>query len=196
MEQTVVLLGAPPPFRAEEHLPEGVSELGAAEGIDGGVDEGVAHQQRHVQLEQRAVALAVRVGVARHDEDEVEEERRPAHHEGPEQDGERHRASHAAAAPTVSLALHARGVSGDLSGVATCQQEHVDVEEDDEQQGDGEDGYEEGLDEGSVEKAHHEHGRHAARRPDEGQDGGRPPHSHDVVIAERVEDSEVAVQGR
>ena len=172
-----------------------MSELSAAEGVDGGVDEGVAHQQRHVQLEQRAVALAVRVGVARHDQDEVEEERGPAHHKRAEQYGERHHASHVAPAPTVTLPLYAQRVSGDLSSMATRQQEHVDVEEDYEKQGDGEDGYEEGLDEGGVEEAHHEHGRHATRRPDEGQDGGRAAHRHDVVVAERVEDSEVAVKG-
>ncbi|KAG7223519.1 hypothetical protein INR49_015459 [Caranx melampygus] len=48
-------------------------ELWAAEGIDGRVDEGVAHQQHHVELEQRAVTLTVWVHRAHHDDDEVEE---------------------------------------------------------------------------------------------------------------------------
>lgn len=75
------------PLWTEKHLPESVPQLGAAEGVDGRVDEGVAHQQDHVELEQGPVTLTVWVHGARHDDDKVEEEWRPAHHERPKQDG-------------------------------------------------------------------------------------------------------------
>jgi len=146
-----------------------------------------------VQLEQRAVALAVRVGGAHHDDDEVEEERRPAHHEHPEQDGEGQGPSRAAAPspPTPTLPAADGGQGRDLPGVDARQHEHVDVEEADDRQGDDEEDDEEDHDELGGEEAHHEHGGHAARRPDDGQRGLGAPHRHDVVVAEGVEDGDV-----
>lgn len=145
------------PLRALQHLPEGLCELWAAEGVDGRVDEGVAHQQHHVELEQRAVTLTVWVGRAHHDDDEVEEKRRPAHYESPKEDGESQGPSHASAAAPPPL-LPAAGQSCDLPGVDSRQHEHVDVEEADGRQGDHEEDDKADHDELGGEEPHHEHG--------------------------------------
>lgn len=149
-----------PPLRALQHLPEGLCELWAAEGVDGRVDEGVAHQQHHVELEQRAVTLTVWVRRAHHDDDEVEEKRRPAHYESPKEDGESQGPSHAAAAPpplVPTLPPATGGQSCDPPGVHSRQHEHVDVEEADGRQGDDEEDDKADHDELGSKEPHHEH---------------------------------------
>lgn len=115
-------------------------ELRDAEGVDGRVDEGVAHEQHHVQLEQRPVTLAVRVHGAHHDDDEVDKEWRPAHHKRPKQDGEGYGPSHTVAPPPVMpVPPSATGGQGsNLPGMDACQHEHVDIQEVDNHQGDEE----------------------------------------------------------
>lgn len=167
-------------------------ELRDAKGVDARVDEGVAHEQNHVELEQRAVALAVRVHGARHEEDEVEEKRRPANHKGPKQDGESQDASHAVApAPQVPMLPAAVGQGSDLPGVDAGKDEHVYIQEVDHHQGDDKEDDKAAHDEVGVEEPHHEHGRNAAGCPDGAQDGARAPRGHDVVVAESVEDGDV-----
>ncbi len=170
-----------------------MSELSTAEGVDGWVDDGVAHQQHHMQLEQRSVTLAVRVHGAHHDDDEVEGKWRPTHHECPKQDGESQGSSHAASPPplTPTLPPATGGQSSDLPGVDARQHEHVDVEEADNHQGDDEEDNKADHDELGVEEPHHEHGRHPTCCPDDTQDGPCAPHCHDVVVSKSTEDGDV-----
>lgn len=65
---------------ATENLLEGVPQLQAAEGVDEGVDDRVAHDENQVGVEMGRVADAVGVGGAGDDEDQVEEERCPTNH--------------------------------------------------------------------------------------------------------------------
>ena len=137
-----------------------MSELGAAEGVDGRVDGGVAHHQHDVQLEQGAVTLTVRVHGAHREENEVEEKRRPTHNERPKQDGQSQGPSHAAAPPPLAAKLPptAAGQGSNLSGMDACQHEHVEVEEADNCQGDDKEDNKADHDELGVEEPHHEHG--------------------------------------
>lgn len=169
-----------------------MSELRDAKGVDGGVNEGVAHEQNHVELKQRPVALAVRIHGAHHHEDEVEKEGPPTNHERPEQDGQGQDAPHAVApAPLVLMLPAAVGQGGNLPGVDARKYEHVDVQEVDDHRGDDEEDDEAAHDEVGVEEPHHERGRNAASRPDGPQDGPCAPHGHDVVVAKCVEDGDV-----
>lgn len=140
-----------------------MSELDAAEGVDGRVDEGVAHQQHHVQLEQRAITLTIRVRWAQHDDDEMKKKWRPTHYERPKQNGECQGPSHAAAPPPPPPpATIAGGQSRDLPRMDARQHEHVYVKEADDRQGDDEEDDEADHDEVGVEEPHHKHGGHAA----------------------------------
>lgn len=95
------------PVRTKQHLPQGVPELGDAEGIYGRIEEGVARQQRHMQLEQRSVTLAVGVHGAHHDDDKVEKKWRPANHQRPKQDGDGLGPSHVAPPPLLVMIVPA-----------------------------------------------------------------------------------------
>lgn len=141
-------------------------ELGAAEGVDGGVNEGVAHHQHHVQLEQGSVTLAVRVHGAHHDDDEVEIKGHPAHNKCSEQNGERQSSPHIAAPPLLEPRLSDVGKSCDALGVDASQHEHVDVEEADDHQGDDEEDNEADHNKLEVKKRHHQHGQHSTCGPD------------------------------
>lgn len=137
-----------------------MSELRDAEGVDSRVYEGVAREQHHMQLEQRSVTLTVRVHGAHHDNDEVDEKWRPAHHESPKQDGESHGPSHAVAPPSLmpTPPAAAGGQGSNLPGMDACQHEHVDIEEVDHRQGDDEEDHKADHDDLGVEEPHHEHG--------------------------------------
>lgn len=178
----------------KQHLPEGLSELCAAERVNDGVDEGVAHQQHHVQLEQGAIALTVGVHGAGHDDEEVEEERCPAHHKGAEQQGQSQGSPHAAPPPLspTTLPSTAHGQGCDLPGVDACQHEHVDVEEADHRQGDDKEDDEADHSDVGVKESHHEYSTDATRRPDDAQDEPGTKHGHDVVVPQCIEDCDVA----
>lgn len=73
---------------AAENLLKRVAQFQAAEGVDEGVDDGVAHDEDQIGVEVGGVADAVGVPGAGYDEDEVEEEGGPAEDEYPQQDGD------------------------------------------------------------------------------------------------------------
>lgn len=153
-----------------------------------------------MELEERAEALAVRVRGTHHEDHQVHEERGPAHHEGPQEDGEGEGPSHGVAppapAPPLAPPTPVGGQGGNFPGVDASQHEHVGVDEVDDHHGDDEEGHEAGPDDVQVEEPHHEHRREAARRPDGGQDGACAPLGHDVVVLEGVEDGYVAETNR
>lgn len=136
-----------------------MSELSAAEGVDGRVDEGVAHQQHHMQLEQRSVTFTVWVHGTHHDDNEVDEKWRPTHHECPKQNGESQGPSHTVAPPPLmpTPPPAAGGQSSDLPGMDASQHEHVHIEEADNHQGDDEEDNKADHDEPGGEEPHHEH---------------------------------------
>lgn len=149
----------PPPVQTEQHPPEGVSQLRDAKGVDARINEGVAHEQNHVKLKQRSVALAVRVHGAHHEDDEVEKKRCPANHKCPKQDGQSQDAPHAIApSPLVPLPPTAVGQGSNLPGVDACKNEHVDVQEVDNCQGDNEEDNKAAHDEVGMEELHHQCG--------------------------------------
>lgn len=181
------------PVRAEQHLPEGVPELRDAEGVYGRVEEGVAHQQHHVQLEQRSVTLAVGVCWAHHDDDEVEKKWPPTHHKCPKQNGDSEGPSHVAAPPLLILGI----IPGtgrqcrNLSGMDARQHEHVDIQEADNHQTDEEQHDEADHDELEVKEPNQQHSQAPAYCPDDAQHGRRALHRHDVMVSECMEDGDV-----
>lgn len=169
-----------------------MSELRDAKSIDGRVNEGVTHEQNHVKLKHRSVALAVWVHWAHHEDDEVQKEWPPANHEGPKQDGQSQNASHAMAPPPLVLMLPTTiGQGGNLPGMDACEYEHVDIQDVDNCQGDDEEDDKAAHDEVGIEEPHHEHGGNTASCPDDTQDGASALHGHDVVVAECVEDGDI-----
>lgn len=119
----------------------------------------------------------------------MEEERPPAQNEDTEQDGEGDRALHAGG---LAPAFVKRG---DAPRVHVGQHEHVQVERRVEHQGDAEEG-DQAHDDGVVGVVHDEE--------DAGGDAGQPHYrddadgalrGHDAVVAQRVEDGDVAVRG-
>lgn len=136
-----------------------MSELGTSKGVDGRVDEGVAHKQHNMQLKQRSVTLAVRVLGAYHDDDEVDKKRGPTHHKCPKQDGESQGPSHAVATPPLMPALPTvtGGQSSNVSGMDACQHEHVNIEEADNHQRDEKEDNKADLDELGGKEPDHEH---------------------------------------
>lgn len=156
----------------------------------------MAHQQHQVKLKKRSVALTVRVQGAHHDQDHMEGKRCPANQKRPEQYSKSQGPPHAAAPPPLPPAgpSTAAREGRNLPGVDPRQQEHVDVQEADNHQGDHEDDHKADHEERKVEEPHHEQRRHPTRRPDEPQDGRRALHRHDVVVSESVEDSDVAAK--
>ena len=134
-------------------------------------------------------AGAVRVPRARDHEDEVEEERRPAHHEHPEEDGEGDGALHVGSLVDGRVARQRR----DALHVQARQQEHVHVERHHEHQHGEEHGDEADEHRGALRVDDEEDAGHGAARPDAGDDQHRPPQGHDVVVSQRVEDGDVAV---
>lgn len=169
-----------------------MSELGDAKGIDARVNEGMAHEQNHVELKQRSVTLAVWVHGAHHEEDEVEKKWCPANHKRPKYDGESQYAPHAVAPPPqLLMPPTAIGQGSNLPGMDAWKYEHVYVQEVNNHQGDNEEDHEAAHDEVGNEEPHHEHGWDGARGPDGTQDGPRALHGHDVVVAESMEDGDI-----
>lgn len=176
---------------AAEDLLEGFPHLLAPESVDDGVDDGVAHDENEVHVEVRHEAGAVRVPGAGDHEDEVEEERRPAHHKHPEEDGEGDGALHVRPLVDGRVARQRR----DPLHVQTCQQEHVDIEGGHEHQHGEEHGDETDEHRGTLRVDDEEDTRHDAARPDAADDHGCSPQRHDVVVSQSVEDGDVAVNG-
>lgn len=108
-----------------------------------------------MQLEKRAITLAVRVGGTHHDDDQVEEKRGPTDHKSPHQDGECQGASHAAA-PPLPPPTTTRGQRCNLARMYASQHKNEDVEEADDGQGEEEEDDEVDHDEGGVKEPHHE----------------------------------------
>lgn len=119
----------------------------------------------------------------------MHKKRGPAHHEHSKEDSEGQGSSHAVAppAPTPTPPPSIVGQSGNFLGMYAGQQEHVDVDQVDDRQGDNEEDYKAGHDDVGIEEPDHQHGRDAARCPDGTQDGTRAPHCHDVVVSKGVE---------
>lgn len=176
---------------AAEKLLEGFPHLLAAKGVDDGVDDGVAHDEDEVHVEVRHEAGAVRVPGAGDHEDEVEEERRPAHHEHPEEDGEGDGALHVGALVDGRVARQRR----DALHVQARQQEHVDVQRRHEHQHGEEHGDEADEHRGAFGVDDEEDAGDGAARPDAADDQHRSPQGHDVVVAQCIEDGDVAVDG-
>ena len=174
---------------AAADLLEGLPHLLAAEGVDDGVYDGVAHDEDEVHGELGHEAGAVGVPWAGDHEDEVQEEGRPAHHKHPEQDGERDGALHVGALVNGRVA----GQRRDALHVQPRQQEHVHVERGHQHQHGEEHGDEADEYRGALRVDDEEDARARAARPDAGNHQHGPPHGHDVVVAQGVEDGDVAV---
>lgn len=106
--------------QAAKDLLKGFPHLLAPEGVDDGVDDGIAHDEDEVHVEVRHEAGAVGVARAADHEDEMQEKGRPAHHKDAQQDGERDGALHAGGRATLLAE-----VDGDAARVDVRQQEHV-----------------------------------------------------------------------
>ena len=132
-------------------------------------------------------AHAVQVTGAGDHEDEVQEERRPAHDEDAQQDGERDGSLHAG--PLVDGVVSRQG--GDALDVRACQHEHVAVERCHEHQHGEEHGHQADDDGGGVRVDDEDDAAACAEGPDAGDDEAGPPHRDDVVVPECVEDGHV-----
>lgn len=176
-------------MRAAENLFEGFSHLLAAKGVDDGVDDGVAHDEDEVHVEVGHEAGAVGVPGAGDHEDEVEEEGRPAHHEHPEEDGEGDGALHVGPLMDGRVARQRR----DPLHVQTCQQEHVDVQRRHEHQHGEEHGDEADEHRGALWVDDEQDAGHGAARPDAADDQHRSSQRDNVVVSQRIEDGDVAI---
>lgn len=146
-----------------------------------------------MELEKWAEALAVRVHRAHHEYDEMDKKRGPAHHKHSEKNGEGQGPSHAVAPPaaTPPPLPSIIGESGNFLGMYAGQQEHVDVDQVDDNQWDNEKDNKAGHDDVGIKKPDHQHCRDAACCPDGTQDGTGAPHSHDVVVSKGVENGDI-----
>lgn len=178
-------------LRATENLLEGLPHLLAAEGVDDGVDDGVAHDEDEVHVEMGHEAGAVGVPGAGDHEDEVQEEGCPAHHEHPEQDGEGDGALHVGPLLDGRVARQGR----DALHVQARQQEHVHVEGRHEDQHGEEHGDEADEHRGALGVDDEEDAGDGAAGPDAADDQHGPPDGDDVVVPQGVEDGDVAVNG-
>lgn len=174
---------------AEDQLLQGFTQLLAPVRVNERVDERVADDEDEEEVKVPEEAVAEGAGGTGEDEDEVQEEGAPAQDEDAEQDGEGDRP------------LHARGLAPALAErhnaprVHVRQHEHVQVEHRVEHQRGAEEG-DEADDDGVVGVVDDEE--------DAGGDAGQPHHrddgdgalgGHDAVVAQRVEDGDVAVRG-
>ena len=139
------------------------------------------------------VADAVGVGGAGYDEDEVEKEGRPAEDEHPQQDGDGDGPPHA----RVLLRCHPDGgwQCRDALDVQPGEEEHVHVEGAHEKQHGQEHGDEAHDDRLALGVDDEHHAADAAAQPDGRDQAERLPHGHEAVVAERVEDADVPVDG-
>lgn len=133
------------------------------------------------------VAFAVRVCRTHQDQDQVQKERTPANDENPQKDGQRDGAFHACGLPAVFIERH------DAFGVHVCQDEHVQIEHGCENQRDAEEGHEAGDDRvvGVVDDEQRAGGD--AGQPNDHDDGDSTLCGHDAVVAQGVEDGDVAI---
>ncbi|KAJ1201142.1 hypothetical protein NDU88_004957 [Pleurodeles waltl] len=166
-----------------------ISYFLAAERINQWVDDRIAHDEDEVHVKVRHEAHTVRVLGAGDVENEVEKEGRPAHHEHPQQDGQRDGALHVGALADGAPA----GQDGNALHVQPGQHEHVHVEGRHERQHGKEHADEADDDHGAVRVDDEQDAGDGARGPDAGDDDHRPLHRHDVVVLQRVEDGEVPV---
>jgi len=139
-----------------------------------------------VEIPKEAAAEGLR-GAGEH-QDEVEEERPPAQDEHPEQDGECDGALHAGALPAALVE------GNDAPRVQVGQDEHVHVQHRREHQGDAEEG-DQAHDHRVVGVVHDEQRAGGeAGQPHQRDDGHGALRGHDAVVAQRVEDGDVAVR--
>ena len=142
-------------------------------------------------MEMRHEADAVDVAWAGDHEDEVQEEGRPAHHKDAQQDGERDGTLHAR--PLVDGVV--AGQRGDALDVRACQHEHMAVQRGHEHQHGEEHGHQADDDGRRVRVDDEDDAAARAEGPDAGDDERGSADGHDVVVAQRVEDGDVAVHG-
>lgn len=175
---------------AEDQLLQGLPQLLAPVGVNERVDERVADDEDEEEVKVPEEAVAEGAGGAGEDEDEVQEEGAPAHDEDAQQDGEGDGALHAGGLPPVALAE-----GHDAARVHVRKHKHVQVEHGVEDQRGAEEG-DEAHDDGVV--------RVVDDEEDAGGETGQPHHrddgdgalsGHDAVVAQRVEDGDVAVGG-
>lgn len=170
---------------------ESLPHLQAPEGVNERVDDGVAHDQHQVGVEVRGVADAVGVHGAGDDEDKVEEERRPADDENPQEDGDGDSPLHAGA-----LGGHALdGQRRDALDVQAGEQEHVHVQRGHEQQHGEEHGDETHNDSFALRVGNENDATDDASHPNEHNEGQGFLHRHDAVVTEGIENSDVPVDG-
>lgn len=174
---------------AQDQLLQGLPQLLAPVRINERVDERVADNEDKEEVKVPEEAVAEGAGGTGEDEDEVQEEGSPAQDEDAQQDGEGDSALHAGGlAPALAEGHNA-------ARVHVRQHKHVQVEHGVEHQRGAEEG-DEAHDDGVVSVVDDEE--------DAGGDAGQPHHrddgdgtlrGHDAVVAQRVEDGDVAVGG-
>ena len=145
----------------------------------------------------RHEAHAVGVPRAGDHEDEVQEEGCPTDHKHPQEDGERHGSLHVGGLPdgATGAAVAGDGQSGNALEVQPRQQEHVDVQGGHQRQHGEEHPNEEDEDGHALRVDDEEDAGGSAEGPDARHRGHGPPARHDGVVAQGVEDGDVAVHG-
>lgn len=117
----------------------------------------------------------------------MQKERTPANDKNPQQDGQRYGAFHAGGLAPVFIKSH------DTFGVHVCQDEHMQIENRCENQRDTEEGDEAGDDRfvGVVDDKQRAGGD--AGQPNDHDDGDGTLRGHYAVVAQGVENSDVAI---
>lgn len=177
---------------AKDDLLKSLPHLLTPKGIDQRVDHRVAHDEDEVHVEVRHEAHAVEVPWAGDHEDEVQEEGSPADDEDPQQDGQGDGPLHASALVDGV----ASGQGGDALDVRTRQHEHVAVEGGHDDQHGEEHAHQADDDRRRVRVDDEDDAAACAEGPDSSDDAAGSPHSHDVVISQSIEDSDVPADGK
>lgn len=177
---------------ATDDLLKRLPHLLTPESVDQRVDHRVAHDEDEVHVKVRHEADAVEVPRAGDHEDEVQEKRSPADDEDPQQDCQRDGALHAS--PLVDGVASRQG--GDALDMRTGQHEHVAVEGGHDDQHGEEHGHHADDDGGAVRVDDEDDPAARAEGPDSSDDAAGPPHCHDVVVPQSVEDGHVPAGGK
>lgn len=131
-----------------------------------------------MELEERPITLTVWVFGTYHNNQEVEEEGSPADHKHTKEHGKCECPSQATLSVVPSGSWH----GCDLACMIPCQQEHMHIEQEGEEEGCEEEHNEEDLYHCSLKECDHESTTEATQGPDCDQDGCCAPHSHECVV--------------
>lgn len=174
---------------ATNNLFKGLAHLLAAEGIYQRINHRITHDEYEVHIELRHKARTVEVLRARDHQNEMEEERSPAHNENAQQHSQGDSTFHAGPLPHRTVSRQ----SCYLFDMSSCQEEHVYIQRHHEEQH-GEEHGDKANDDISGFIVNDKNNTTACTKgPDACNNHPRTLHCHDVVVAQGIEDGDIPI---